>query len=711
MDMVSTMSPMLDSHPSGDPIELIDDFADGCAEGRVIGRVCKSGHVRLGADVESVFSIDNGALRVAPLVQAGFGRAVLSYGPFAARPGHAFAVFMLNGHNTAQDEPLSDSFRHRLRGWLHGSETDPAWKRVAIWLRHARFRRALRQVRWWYRTANAGQSMARLNENLAIGWFSSAVEPDPRERGSGFVMHALGPENGELWAGQADSRTRSLHGVQNLPLYYVCVARPDGCIYYVSGVEGASGPGAYPSMRPIAVNTRALPDQVYLGIQQSVLGQVGFRLDTRVYGVRVGMLAGFDTWCGGAHAAAECVAGAGSQAVADVGGQWTLWSEAARVGPVASDRNAAARGGVEMAVLDPAAPSGFIHATAAIPKGRGERLGIVFRGADARNHWRLQLVDGAGELIVVTDGEAEVLVTRQLPEVGNDGSRRLQILDDGARLMAYVDGEPLTDGWIADPRLSDATGVGVLCSGSGLRERALRRFEAHPRSVPIPGAFDMGAPWLRKGTQSAVSDDFSGAAGELDGRHTTVGDRRWSRVIGTGRIGLDGAGVARVRATAKQPCPGRTAYCVDWDTPEFADVEATVTPSGTRVGEKEKTMSGLILYQDPDNFMILNAYRTDYYPGGSVSTFFRFGGYEDVYDAIWSNVGARVTCGKPLRLRLCCDGERFLVFIDDEPVLYRAFRDVYSDVGPLRVRKVGIVANWEFGTDTGSAFERFRTHV
>lgn len=706
--MARTTSPMLRSRSSGNEIEVIDDFADGCAEGGVIGHICKSGHVRLGADIEGVFSVDNGALRVAPLVRAGFGRAVLSYGPFAVRPGLAFAVFMLNGHNTAQDEPLSDNFRHRLRGWLRGSETDPAWKRVAIWLRHAKFRRSLRQLRWWYRTAHAGQSMARLNENLAIGWFSSAVEPDPRECGSGFVMHALGPENGELWAGEANSRTRSLRGVQNLPLYYVCVARPDSCVYYVSSVEGALGPVAYPAMRPIAVDTRALPDEVYLGIQQGVLGQVGFRLDSRIYGVRVGQLAGFETWCGGAHATAECAAAADSRPVADAGGQWTLWSVAARGGPVAGAGSAAAREGVEMAVFDPTAPSGLIHATAATPIGGGERVGIICRGADARNHWRLQLADGAGEFVVVTDGEAEVLATRQLPEVGVGGLRRLQILDDGVRLMAYVDGEPLADGWIADSRLSDATRVGVLSSGSGLREGALRRFEAHPRNVQLPGVFDMGAPWIRKGTQLAVSDDFSGAAGDLDGRDSTVGNRRWNRIMGTGHIDVDGAGVARVRATAKQPCPGRTAYCVDWNAPGFADVESTVTPSGTSVGEKEKTMSGLILYQDPDNFMILNAYRTDYYPGGSVSTFFRFGGYEDVYDAVWSNVGARVRCGKPLRLRLCCDGEQFLVFIDDEPVLYRAFRDVYSDVDRLRLCKVGIVANWEFGTDTGSAFEHFK---
>jgi hypothetical protein len=104
----------------------------------------------------------------------------------------------------------------------------------------------------------------------------------------------------------------------------------------------------------------------------------------------------------------------------------------------------------------------------------------------------------------------------------------------------------------------------------------------------------------------------------------------------------------------------------------------------------------------------LNVWRTDYYGGSSISTFFKFADFEDIYDAIWTNVGNRVYYGKPSRLRLCCDGEQYLVFVDDEPVLYRAFRDVYADVERLRIRKVGLLANWEFGNDTGSRFEQFR---
>ena len=177
--------------------------------------------------------------------------------------------------------------------------------------------------------------------------------------------------------------------------------------------------------------------------------------------------------------------------------------------------------------------------------------------------------------------------------------------------------------------------------------------------------------------------------------------------MGEGRIELNGMGTARVRASRDAPCPGRTAYCIDWPHADFADVEVTITPAGSRAGNKEHTSSGLILYQDAHNFVIVNAWRSDSYPGGSVSTFFKFGGFEDIYDAIWTNVADRVRYGHAVRLRLCSDAERYIAFLDDEPVLYRAYRDVYLELPLFHIRKVGIIANWEFGNDTGSSFEHF----
>ena len=309
----------------GEELILCDDFMDDRSAGRVIGTLTASGHKRLGVDVEKILGIDNGALRIAPLFEAGFGRAVLSYGPFPRRDGLAFSVRILNGHNTAQAGSLPDTFRDRIGLWFRGSHADPRWRRLVRWIASGRVRRTVRQFRWWKRTAKDSRPVPLLDENLAVGWFPTKSVPDPRQAGSAFIMHALGPENGELWTGGNGTRTRSLRGVQNLPLYLVTVLRPEGMLYFVSSMDGAPGMVPHPFLRPVALEYGPSAEELYLGIQQSVLGQIGWRLDTRIQGVRVAPLGGYASWCGGAIAADRFEEDRdmdGSQA--EVGGAWRV---------------------------------------------------------------------------------------------------------------------------------------------------------------------------------------------------------------------------------------------------------------------------------------------------------------------------------------------------------------------------------------------------
>ena len=112
--------------------------------------------------------------------------------------------------------------------------------------------------------------------------------------------------------------------------------------------------------------------------------------------------------------------------------------------------------------------------------------------------------------------------------------------------------------------------------------------------------------------------------------------------------------------------------------------------------------------QDEDHYLLINNWFRDTYDGASISCFFYLGGAENVYKAVWSNVGRRVYWGVPYTLRIASDGSRFLVHLNDEPVLYRALTDVYPEAGRLAIRRVGVAANWEWGDDTGSLFRRFR---
>ncbi|RVI79084.1 oxidoreductase, partial [Sinorhizobium meliloti] len=61
----------------------------------------------------------------------------------------------------------------------------------------------------------------------------------------------------------------------------------------------------------------------------------------------------------------------------------------------------------------------------------------------------------------------------------------------------------------------------------------------------------------------------------------------------------------------------------------------------------------------------------------------------------------------PFRLRIPFDGERFVVFVDDEPVMQRALTDLYPDDPPLQILRVGLAVNWEWGNDTGSSLQSF----
>jgi hypothetical protein len=107
---------------------------------------------------------------------------------------------------------------------------------------------------------------------------------------------------------------------------------------------------------------------------------------------------------------------------------------------------------------------------------------------------------------------------------------------------------------------------------------------------------------------------------------------------------------------------------------------------------------------------VINPWIDDYehHDGSSISSFLMSRGHEDMYDAVWSNVGRDVRWGEPYRLRVAFDGLQYLAWLGDEPVLYRRVTDIDPQGDRLRVNEVGIATNWEWGDDTGSSFLSFR---
>jgi len=680
------------------PVVVSDRFADDRRVGRVIGTPSTGGPPRRGVDVEGVIGIDHGALRIQPLVRPGFGRSGIAYGPVRREPGMTLAVYILNGHNLSRTYELSSVARQIWR-WMRAAESDPLVRRGINWLLHHRPRETLlRKVRGWYASRKVNPPRPELRENLAVGWFAGEAPTDPLRDGHAFVVHA--PEdldNGVLWSAVAGRGLPAFKSFQNVPVYYVVALRERGAAYYVSSLPGAHGPGPYPMMRPVAIDPFGDQAEVYAGVHQAVLGEIGFGIDTRVYGVRAQRIGVMTPWCGTAHAADLLDDLPVGGAMAEVGGVWRV-----------QERGVGMGGAATLALLDPGEPTGLAHVLVDPVDGEGG-AGLVWRVSDGGECWAA--VVGRGRCTVERweegGGGGRIATIAEFPLPEGDGERpvSLQVLDDGVRIGVSVNGRMVTADWLTEPAPAGATGVGVVWRGDALPPR---RLEAHPREVPIPPALDMGSPWMGAGGAVVLRDTFAGAAGDLAGRAPTQGGGRWRRDLGEGVIDVTGSGAARVRGSPERPNPGRTIYTVDWIDPSFADLEVELTPPGTGRGQKHRSRTGLVFWQDPGNYVLISLWLDDSELPASISSFFCLRGFEDIYDAVWSCIGVhRAPWGAPMKLRIVFDSGRYLVRVNGEPVLYRALTDVYPRSEPLRINRVGVAATWEWGNDTGTVLRDF----
>jgi hypothetical protein len=285
--------------------------------------------------------------------------------------------------------------------------------------------------------------------------------------------------------------------------------------------------------------------------------------------------------------------------------------------------------------------------------------------------------------------------------VGSDHS--VQVLDYGNLVAVHVDGRLVGEDWwpVAD-RDDPADGtLGIALDG----DVAVRDLEAHPRRIELPTDLDCGTPWTPQPSAPCVDERFDVVAGELHGTTTPSGGRRWERSEGVGSIELLGDG-ARVRGDRKHPNPGRTIFTIPWDEPDHADLMLDMTMPGTRRGEGHGGRCGVVFWQDADNYLVVNYWLSDDFEGASVSTFYHLDGYENMYDAVWTLVRG-VEYGQRCALRTSFDGMRFLAWSNGEPALVRALTDVYPNASPLRIERVGIIVNYEWGDDTGSLLHRF----
>jgi hypothetical protein len=697
-----------------------DHFSDDRPYGKTINTKNAQGVLRTGIDRENAIAINGNALRFQPLIQPGWGRQGIAYGAYQRTDGLAVGVLLLNGHNTSQAETIEWLYQ-RIPRWLKGSETESVTARIIALLASKHKQGIIKRLLAWLRMAAEVTKffpLPKINDNLAVGWFNETAPSNPVESGNNFIVRATGAENGELLAKVGNKLLSVFRGLQNVPVYYVVILRKKGAAYYAASLPQVYGLPAYPQLRPVAIDALDDREILYAGVHQSVLGQIGFRAYTRVYGIQVETIKELANWYGTAHGA-DTLTGSGNltNIPAARGENWQIIAgefQRRERGLVATENNS-------LAILDPQAPSGLIHMEI-ITGDKPATCGIIWRFQDRDNYWCCELQENRVSLWLRENGKKQEIFSSSEDLLLPNTVSYLQISDDGKELRIYLNGKLSSDRECAseavraaprlgrdrvfrDERLATATGTGIAIYEANL-ELYLKNFEAHPRTVTIP-SLDLGLAWWSEGKKLIVKDDFQGWQGNLTGKTTSIGNNIWAKTIGKGAIEILQPGIAKVQADINNPNPGRTAYTIPWDNPHFADVEVTIIPPGKERGQGEKGRGGVIFWQDRDNYIIINTWLDDFYEGESISCFFRIAGFEEIYDAVWSNIGRAIAFGQPYTLRVVFDGNNYTVRLNNQTVLYRALSDVYPWATALNINRLGIVANWEWGDDTGSGFSNF----
>ena len=673
---------------------MSDDFEEVRSPGAVIGSPSSCGAVRQGVDVEKTLSVDNNALRIEPLITPGWQRSGLAYGPFHRQAGLALSAFILNGHNASEGNSIEETLKGRFFRWLRGSETHSISYRLRQWVASEHHQHRVWHFYRWLRNHKRRFSEGEhLKENLSIGWFGE-IAPDTPAAGNAITVRTAGAENGDLCTTVARQLSPALRGIQNLQTYYVVVLRERGAAYYAASLPNSYGLGAYPSMRLVGLDSHHAEKSLYAGIYQAALGQVGFRVDTRVYGVRAAVLPDLARWYGTACMADRLI---GSESLeegcaAETGQRWQIEEGAycrTDMGMVGCDRK-------NVAIVQVEQPVGAVHVVIKTDEII-EECAVFWRSQDTQNTWALFLSSTRCQLQRCDRGEWIAVATDDGATLAPNAEHSVQILDTGSLFSLYLAGKLLFDRWFTDETLQNAEGVGLLCRGD---RTYFKSIEAHPREILIPDELRISAPWEKRGAQVVLSESFSGDAG-------TPLNKPWQKTIGVGNMRLTGRNAARVEATPASPNPKRLAYTQPWPHSTFADVSVNILSPGEQRHEGHKGRGGLIFWQDAQNYLIVNHWLDDTFDGSAMSAFITIDGYEEIYDGVWANLGDRIAWGKQRCHRVTFDGLNFVVYVEEEPVLYRSIRDVYPKADALQINRIGIVANWEWGDDTGSEFSHF----
>ncbi len=611
-----------------------------------------AGPARRIVDPEHVVSgADRTRLTIAPVCRALPGRVQVLDGPVPLRPGLVATGRVLPAHAGSEDVPI-EPLRVRLRVWVTGSGYDHLLTRLRGLVTRPRREPHLRRLRRWVAMRPRRHARPAHLDNLSVGLFAPGDSAHPL---AGLTFHATGPTNAALFACSADRRLELLGSVANVGLTWLVAVSGDGLLVGAGSVAGNGLLATEPECSPLALfPVPAAIGEVLSGVSVAAVGQHGFSTDTIVTDQRI--VPGPDPLPTG---------GEGFPG-------WACWRD---------------RG------------TGAFAASTLL----GEPPGLVRLSRDRADgelviSWR----GDQGELAARYDGtDVELTVGAQRAATHVPllrGAVELHLVVLPGAVAVYLLGDTIS----ASVRVSTGPGDGggeLRAASGGSGQVGVVAF---PRRIAAPL---LPPTDLLTDPQWTVTQSFDGPPRATLASLATDDGRRWQRWCGERDFVIGGDGLI---LTPGGDARGRTIWAVPWDDPHGAAVAVGLVPAGRGPGEGAHCAAGVALGSDADNVLLVNAWADDSYGGGSVSSFLRLDGWEEVYDAVWVNVGDRVRPGHPIELGVRFDGDRYLVALDGRVVLERAVSDVYPAHPPLAVRGLGILANWEWGSDSGSLVRYFR---
>ena len=282
-----------------------------------------------------------------------------------------------------------------MKQWLRGNYIDGRLNRLLRWFLIGQKKIFLNQLRYWYKFRKGNQEPEFIDTNLALGWFSDQSLKNPLAVGNLLFIRSSGPENGEVQVQASNRLQSSIRSLQNIPVYLLVVLRETGAAYYAATFEGVPTLSAYPKFQPLAIDPFTNDTPVYGGLFQSILGEIGFRVDTRVYATKIALVEKFSNWYGSAHAA-DKLDGIGplDERPAEIGGRWLTHQGRlmrSETGTFSDLPNA-------LATLSPLSPSGLIHALVTISYEPTGKIGLVWRFRDTHNYFIALIGDDSCEI-------------------------------------------------------------------------------------------------------------------------------------------------------------------------------------------------------------------------------------------------------------------------------------------------------------------------